>query len=123
MYVIILLHRSHTHTLGISVYRYVEEARGPRGRGGLQGTRPRAGQLGGPASRGLSVCSGNVSPVTTVRPPLMWWDWGALCSSDSAGAGGTERAARVEETPEEIWAKELSAWQDFYDSTYGDTWT
>eukprot|EP00959_Pyramimonas_sp_CCMP1952_P343793 7201399-Pyramimonas_sp.AAC.1 len=53
----------------------------------------------------------------------MWWDWGALCSSDSAGAGGTERAARVEETPEEIWAKELSAWQDFYDSTYGDTWT
>eukprot|EP00976_Prorocentrum_cordatum_P117755 1196357-Prorocentrum_minimum.AAC.1 len=27
---------------------------GDPGRGGLQGTRPRAGQLGGPASRGLS---------------------------------------------------------------------
>eukprot|EP00976_Prorocentrum_cordatum_P070799 1180073-Prorocentrum_minimum.AAC.1 len=27
---------------------------GDPGRGGLQGTRPRAGQLGGPASRGLT---------------------------------------------------------------------
>eukprot|EP00976_Prorocentrum_cordatum_P068638 1179224-Prorocentrum_minimum.AAC.1 len=39
---------------------------GDPGRGGLQGTRPRAGQLGGPASRGLSVCSGSrPSPHTT----------------------------------------------------------
>eukprot|EP00976_Prorocentrum_cordatum_P116206 1196129-Prorocentrum_minimum.AAC.1 len=31
---------------------------GDPGRGGLQGTRPRAGQLGRPAPRGLSVCAG-----------------------------------------------------------------
>ena len=44
----------------------LEEEEGDPGRGGLQGTRPRAGQLGGPASRGLSVCSGSrPSPQTT----------------------------------------------------------
>eukprot|EP00976_Prorocentrum_cordatum_P092404 1188921-Prorocentrum_minimum.AAC.3 len=47
---------------------------GDPGRGGLQGTRPRAGQLGGPASRGLRVCPGvRPSPHTTPTsslPPL-----------------------------------------------------
>eukprot|EP00976_Prorocentrum_cordatum_P085135 1185941-Prorocentrum_minimum.AAC.1 len=35
----------------------ISSREGDPGRGGLQGTRPRAGQLGGPASRGLvHVC-------------------------------------------------------------------
>eukprot|EP00976_Prorocentrum_cordatum_P071732 1180436-Prorocentrum_minimum.AAC.2 len=42
----------------------------PAGRGGLQGTRPRARQLGGPASRGLSVRSG--SRPSSQRPPLAY---------------------------------------------------
>eukprot|EP00976_Prorocentrum_cordatum_P104299 1193824-Prorocentrum_minimum.AAC.1 len=37
------------------LYRTVEE--GDPGGGGLQGTRPRAWQLGGPASRGLLYCT------------------------------------------------------------------
>eukprot|EP00976_Prorocentrum_cordatum_P112909 1195611-Prorocentrum_minimum.AAC.3 len=36
------------------------------GRGGLRGTTPRAGQLGGPAFRGLRVCPG----VRLRRPPV-----------------------------------------------------
>eukprot|EP00959_Pyramimonas_sp_CCMP1952_P201109 4205792-Pyramimonas_sp.AAC.1 len=45
---------------------------GGPGRGGLQGTGPRAGQLGGLASRGLRVCPGvRPSPHTTpILPPL-----------------------------------------------------
>eukprot|EP00959_Pyramimonas_sp_CCMP1952_P109371 2287716-Pyramimonas_sp.AAC.1 len=38
---------------------------GDPGRGGLPGTRPHAGQLGGPASRGLGVYVFGQSPVTT----------------------------------------------------------
>eukprot|EP00959_Pyramimonas_sp_CCMP1952_P358034 7496621-Pyramimonas_sp.AAC.1 len=36
-----------------------ERREGDPGRGGLQGTRPRAGQLGGPASRGLLRMNAN----------------------------------------------------------------
>ena len=42
---------------------------GDPGRGGLQGTRPRAGQLGRPAPRGLSVCAGG-SPQPLTTPTL-----------------------------------------------------
>eukprot|EP00976_Prorocentrum_cordatum_P044200 894285-Prorocentrum_minimum.AAC.1 len=43
---------------------------GDPGRGGLQGTRPRAGQLGRPAPRGLSVCTGGGSPQPLTTPTL-----------------------------------------------------
>eukprot|EP00976_Prorocentrum_cordatum_P078170 1182992-Prorocentrum_minimum.AAC.1 len=57
---------------------------GDPGRGGLQGTRPRAGQLGGPASRGLSClyCSVSVFPGWRVGPRL------ACSPTSSLGAWG-----------------------------------
>eukprot|EP00959_Pyramimonas_sp_CCMP1952_P133504 2791866-Pyramimonas_sp.AAC.1 len=43
------------------------EEEGDPGRGGRQGTTPRAEQLGGPASRGLQGCFG-LSPYTSDHP-------------------------------------------------------
>eukprot|EP00959_Pyramimonas_sp_CCMP1952_P150050 3139849-Pyramimonas_sp.AAC.1 len=64
------------------VGRKKKEEEGDPGRGGLQGTRPRAEQLGGPASHGLSVCTGSrpLPPTTPSLSPLSHYTYWILFS-------------------------------------------
>eukprot|EP00976_Prorocentrum_cordatum_P074597 1181579-Prorocentrum_minimum.AAC.3 len=57
---------THIAKEGVQLGNHLEE--GDPGRGGLQGTRPRAGQLGGPAGLPRPKCVFGQSPVTTDHP-------------------------------------------------------
>eukprot|EP00959_Pyramimonas_sp_CCMP1952_P390410 8180967-Pyramimonas_sp.AAC.1 len=89
------LKRAHYWTLCPSGYQTEHrdaQEEGDPGRGGLQGTRPRAGQLGGPASRGLQCYTTGVrSPNRVTRLRTVQLDSQSVVGADEALFGVSAR--------------------------------